>query len=257
MPIPNSVLVTGANKGIGLAAVKLLSAQLPSSSLVFLGCRNVADGEAAIAHLATKGNVRVVQIDVASEASIHAAVLAVRTVLATEAPNHATLDVLINNAGIATPDYDNVLRVNVDGPWNSMHAFLPLLTPKTGRFVVVASEVGAWTLNTFPADLQRVLEDIPNLSWETIQSLKQDWLRFSRAQGTEPADHGKDFQVNVVCPGYCSTALNGFKGFRTVEQGGASIIWPLFNESECQNGGFYRDGIINPWNLARPEIIPH
>ena len=48
------ILITGANRGIGFAVVHSLAIALPSSTLL-LGCRDIANGEAAISDLRSKG----------------------------------------------------------------------------------------------------------------------------------------------------------------------------------------------------------
>jgi NAD(P)-dependent dehydrogenase (short-subunit alcohol dehydrogenase family) len=101
------ILVTGANKGIGYEAVKLLAQKLPAAT-VLLGSRSVANGEAAIAKMRESApahsfdNVSVVEIDITSAASLKAAVATVRE-------RHGKLDVLLHNSGIASVDGDGIL----------------------------------------------------------------------------------------------------------------------------------------------------
>jgi NAD(P)-dependent dehydrogenase (short-subunit alcohol dehydrogenase family) len=63
-------LVTGANKGIGKAIVRGLAR---SGLTVFLGARDSERGRAATAELCSDGDVRFVQLDVVSSASVLAA----------------------------------------------------------------------------------------------------------------------------------------------------------------------------------------
>lgn len=48
------------------------------------------------------------------------------------------------------------------------------------------------------------------------------------------------FGISADRKGYCASELNGFRGTRSAEQGGESIIWPTLNEFE--SGKFYHDG---------------
>ena len=85
-------LVTGANKGIGLAIAKGLA---EAGFCVWLGARDRVRGEHAVAGLRDLGlDAKLLVIDVADEASVnHAAALLAGEIDA--------LQVLVNNAGIA------------------------------------------------------------------------------------------------------------------------------------------------------------
>jgi NAD(P)-dependent dehydrogenase (short-subunit alcohol dehydrogenase family) len=85
-----SVLITGANKGLGLEAARRLGEQ---GWMIFLGSRDEARGRAAANKLiADDSNAVMVPLDVTSDESVAEAARLVR-----ERTDH--LDVLINNAG--------------------------------------------------------------------------------------------------------------------------------------------------------------
>ncbi len=76
MPQMKSVLVTGANAGLGKESARQL-ALLESTERVYLGCRNLEKAEAAKAELeqATRQSVfEILQIDVMDLVSVRAAV---------------------------------------------------------------------------------------------------------------------------------------------------------------------------------------
>ena len=83
------VLITGANKSIGFETARQL---LTQGYFVYLGSRDEAKGEQAVAQLKAEGltNVEFLQIDVSDPASVAAA-----------SKKITELDVLINNAGIS------------------------------------------------------------------------------------------------------------------------------------------------------------
>ncbi|HEX3712787.1 MAG TPA: SDR family NAD(P)-dependent oxidoreductase [Trebonia sp.] len=116
-----SVLVTGANRGIGRALVD--EALRRGADRVYAGTRNGW----------THPDERVVQLafDVTDTAAIRAA-----------AKETGSLDVLVNNAGIALYDdltdreaLERQLAVNLFGPYEVIQAFLPQLTESRGAIV--------------------------------------------------------------------------------------------------------------------------
>ena len=116
-----AVLVTGANRGIGQALVA--EALTRGAKRVYAGTRQ------PLAH--PDGRVTPLTLDVTSAAQIQAA-----------ADQVETLDVLINNAGIALYDdlsdrsvLERHLAVNLFGTYGVTQAFLPLLTRSHGAVV--------------------------------------------------------------------------------------------------------------------------
>jgi NAD(P)-dependent dehydrogenase (short-subunit alcohol dehydrogenase family) len=116
-----AVLVTGANRGIGRALVE--EALRRGAKRVYAGMRQ------PLAH--ADGRVTPLTLDVTSVSQIQRAVEEVET-----------LDVLINNAGIALYDdlsnsgaIEQSLAVNLFGPFNVTRAFLPLLKRSKGAIV--------------------------------------------------------------------------------------------------------------------------
>jgi NAD(P)-dependent dehydrogenase (short-subunit alcohol dehydrogenase family) len=126
LPIEDkSVLVTGANRGIGQALVE--EALRRGASRVYAGTRG---------HL-THADKRVtpVRLDVTDVSQIQAAVEGVDS-----------LDVLINNAGVSLPDdlgdraaLERHLAVNLFGTYGVTQAFVPLLTRSRGAIVNIVS----------------------------------------------------------------------------------------------------------------------
>jgi NAD(P)-dependent dehydrogenase (short-subunit alcohol dehydrogenase family) len=120
-----TLLVTGANRGLGQSLVE--EALRRGAQRVYAGARR------PFVH--PDERVTVLTLDVTDAAQIQAAVERVQS-----------LDVLINNAGVAL--YDNLsdralveqhLAVNLFGPWRVTEAFLPLLTRGPGAVVNVLS----------------------------------------------------------------------------------------------------------------------
>jgi NAD(P)-dependent dehydrogenase (short-subunit alcohol dehydrogenase family) len=131
-------LVTGGTTGIGLATAKLFHAE---GARVIVTGKNPATLEAARVSLG--GIAEVVASDSGDTADIEG-------LFARIAKEHEGLDVLFLNAGvlragaIATmgeADFDEVLRVNVKGPWLALKAAIPLL--RRGGAVVLNASINA------------------------------------------------------------------------------------------------------------------
>jgi NAD(P)-dependent dehydrogenase (short-subunit alcohol dehydrogenase family) len=132
-----SVLVTGGNRGIGQALIE--EALRRGAKRVYAGTRR------PLAH--PDPRVTTVTLDVTDQVQIQAAVEAVDS-----------LDVLINNAGVALYDdlsdraaLEQSLAVNLFGPWGVTQAFLPFLTESRGAIVNNVSTMALAPLPLTPA----------------------------------------------------------------------------------------------------------
>jgi NAD(P)-dependent dehydrogenase (short-subunit alcohol dehydrogenase family) len=132
-----TVLITGANRGIGKALVD--EALRRGAKKVYAGMRSL------VQHADRR--VTPLTLDVTSASQIQRAVEAVDT-----------LDVLINNAGIAIYDdlsnfelIEKHLAVNFLGLLKVTHAFLPLLKRSKGAIVNNLSLVGLAALPVIPS----------------------------------------------------------------------------------------------------------
>src|SRR5215510_3341892 len=132
-----TVLITGANRGIGRALVD--EALRRGAKRVYAGARSELHN--------TDKRVTPLTLDVTSVSQVHAAVDEVDT-----------LDVLINNAGVAIYDdlskldvIEQHLAVNFLGLFKVTHAFLPLLRRSKGAIVNNLSLAALAPLPVIPA----------------------------------------------------------------------------------------------------------
>ncbi|MEJ0050736.1 MAG: SDR family oxidoreductase [Methylovirgula sp.] len=237
-----TALVTGANKGIGYEVVRRLA---KDGFTVWLGARDKPRGEAAATALTREGlDVRLLQIDVADEASVVKAARDLRG-------QTDRLDVLINNAGIVadlhTPPSEEtvasikaVYEVNVFGPVRVTQAFLPLLkTSSAPRIVMVSSGLASLTRLADPAS------EFYGINLLSYNSSKTALNAITLAFAKELAATG--FKVNAADPGYTATDLNGNTGYRTVEQAAEVIIRLATLPADGPNAGFFDDQGPEAW----------
>ncbi len=205
-----TVLITGANKGIGLATAKEL---LQKRFYVYLGSRDIEKGNKVVEELKTNGlqNVEAIALDVTDDGSVKKAfdLIAMKT-------DH--LDVLINNAGInggtppyaaltATPEqFIDAFETNIIGVARVTSTFMSLLKKSTQpRIVNVSTSVGSLSLQSDPA-------------WPAYEYAKYAVYASSKAALNMYTIHlafelrGTSFKVNAVCPGYTKTDFTGYNG---------------------------------------------
>lgn len=232
-----TALITGANKGIGREIARQLGHRGYS---VWLGCRDAERGEQAASALRKEGlDAHVLALDVTNDASVKAAA---------ESYGKAsdTLDVLVNNAGVATGGYvapsaaslDDmraVYEVNVFGPVRVTQAFVPFLRKAgQGRIVMMSSSLGSIAEQL---DMTRGTYGVNLLGYNSSKSaLNMITVSFAK----ELAAHG--IKVNAANPGYVATDLNDHQGYRTVEQGAAVAVQLATLGPMGPTAGFFNDG---------------
>ncbi|MFG2110896.1 SDR family oxidoreductase [Micromonospora chersina] len=208
-------LITGANKGIGLATARQLGAR---GMTVLVGARDAARGREAADKLRAEGvDARFVPLEVTDAASVAAAAELVER-------EYGHLDVLVNNAGVVRADgaglpsqttldtLREVYETNVFGVVAVTNALLPLLRrAPAARIVNVSSEVGSIAVMTDPQGALFALTSIPYPSSKT--ALNMITAMYAKELRDSP------IKVNAANPGYCATDLNHHSGFRTPEEG--------------------------------------
>ena len=232
-----TVLITGANKGIGFETARQL-AQL--NYFVYLGSRDKKLGYEAVQKLYDLGitNVETVVIDIADINSVRQA----RQQLETQI---SSLDILINNAGISgdqpqdfsTGGMENlrkVFDVNFFGTIQTTQEFLPLLRKSTEPSIInVSSEVGSISLRTEAG------RNTNRDKYNAYGSSKTALNAFTVMLANELHDAG--IRVNSVTPGYTATDLNQFQGVKTVEQGAVPIVKLVIQSRPDITGKFFKD----------------
>lgn len=170
------ILVTGANKGIGLAIATAILEE-HADTFVLLGARSEPRGREAVDGLvrersAFRERVQRVTLDVVSDESVARAAKSIAQSFPGELrPLHA----LVNNAGIGSDDLSATLNVNVLGIRRVCEAFIPLLDPAAGRIVNVTSAAGPNFVDGCSPERQRFFRD-PNVTWPALAALMDECL---------------------------------------------------------------------------------
>jgi len=188
-----NILLTGASAGLGLHFAHTLA---EAGANLALGARRVERLDALSAELRKAGTkVEAVALDVTDAKSVIAAIDKAEKAL-------GPLDVLVNNAGVASPkwivdtteaDYDMIMDTNAKGAW--------LVAQEVGRRMI-ARKKGGQIVNI--ASMGGL---VPSRHLGAYGMSKAAAIHMTKAMALEWARHG--INVNAICPGYVSTEMNG------------------------------------------------
>lgn len=235
-----TALITGASTGIGFETAAGLGRL---GWRIGVGARDEQRRGDALTRLLSEGiDAFAVPLDVTDDDSVRSAADMLR--------DSGGLDVLVNNAAIAgvvpvaptATDLDNVrsvLETNVLGVIRVTNAVLPLIRESGApRIVNMSSSVGSLSIQSNP--------DIPLGPFDLAYSASKSLLN-AVTVGYAKELRGSGILVNAGCPGYVSTALNGYSGFRTPGEGASIAIRLATLPDDGPSGGFFNDAGVLPW----------
>lgn len=188
-----NVLLTGASAGLGLHFAHTLA---NAGANLALGARRVERLDTLAATL-RKGGAKIepVALDVTDAESVVAAIDKAEKAL-------GPLDVLVNNAGVASPkwildtteaDYDMIMDTNAKGMW--------LMAQEVGRRMIARKKGGQIVVIASMGGL------VPTRHLAAYGMSKAAAIHMTKAMALEWARH--NINVNAICPGYVSTEMNG------------------------------------------------
>ena len=286
------ILVTGANKGIGLGIVTRLLRSCPDT-FVYLGCRDTEKGHIAFEVLVKEcadwvERLCVLEIDVADQNSTRLAASKLREY---HSEDGSLLYAVVNNAGIARSDggVAPILEVNTFGPRRVFEEFLYLIDPKKGRIVNVTSASGPNYLSQCDEYVRKKLTT-QNITWDEISSLVEDFLNqyrdasvdekerlYSHVYGFSKActnaltmylaNSHSNLIINSCTPGFIETDLtqpylvergmtSKEMGMKTPIEGAASSIYLLMEENIGSGFYFGSDCMRSPLDRYRSPGDP-
>jgi len=244
---PKVAVVSGSNKGIGLAIVEGLLKSF--EGVVYLTARDVGRGQEAVKFLNEKGlKPNFHQLDISDRSSIEA--MRDHVVKA-----HGGIDILVNNAGIAFKNAatepmhvqaKQTIAVNYFGTKQACEILYPIL--KDGARVVNVSSSAGFLGNIPSQELKEKFASSDSaLQVDELDQMMNDFIAacengdhsekgwpnstyvvskvglsaLTRIQNREMQNtRGKaDIEINHVHPGYVDTDMTSHKGHLTPEQG--------------------------------------
>lgn len=279
MSAPKVALVTGSNKGIGLAIVRGLCKRFDGD--VILCSRDVERGRAAIATLESEGlKAKLCQLAIDDPISVAAA----RDFILKE---YGGLDVLVNNAAIAFFDDTGkplievareTIGINYSATSSACDILFPILR-SAARVVNMSSSAGM--LKRIPSPEIRARLSSPTLTRSDIDELAEQYLQdiengvhvekgwpsmlkfdsyvvskvflsaLTWIQHREfLSDERKDIVINAVHPGYVDTDMTDHKGILTVEEGAVAAVNCCLIPPDGQPRGqmVWFDGAVVDWD---------
>ncbi len=182
------VIVTGGSRGIGLEAAKAFS---KNGASVVITAKDSEKLEEAAQSLA---NTISIPADIRKEEDV-------KKVVDKTIENFGKLDILVNNAGIfpkikqlheiSESEWNEVLDVNLNGPFRFTKYSIPYLQKTSGVIINVSSDAGLKAYEGFNADAY-------SASKAALIVLTQCWA----------LEYAKDkIRVNCICPGVVNTDM--------------------------------------------------
>lgn len=220
-----TVLVTGANRGIGLAIARQL-AELGNS--VLLGARDLRAGEEVANSLRRPGvDIEPVHIDLADASAIDACVGALD-----KSGRH--VDALVNNAGVlyekpilelTEAEIADSVAVHLTGPLRLIRSLAPkMIAKRYGRIVNLSSGWGSFSEGMGG----------PGLYGVTKAALNALTIRLSK-------EFPVSVKINAMCPGWVRTRMGGQGATRSPDEGADTAVWLATLPADGPTGGFFRD----------------
>ncbi|GMS93243.1 hypothetical protein PENTCL1PPCAC_15418 [Pristionchus entomophagus] len=236
-----SVLVTGANRGIGLGLVQQFLSDR-TVGIVIATVRNIDDAKELTSIDSRK--LHVITCEVTDETSVCEAAAKVSEIV-----DGKGLDILVNNAGIYCPQalksditksvVMEQLEVNVVGPLlmaNKLHGLLKQAADLKGSSQIVNISSASGSLELAMENASSPLYDMSKAALNMLtRKLSLEWK----------ADK---IRATAITPGWVRTDMGGMDADQSVEESTSKLTKFNLSLTESHTGEFYRHtGEKLPW----------
>ena len=246
-----SVMITGANQGIGLAAARMLAQR---GCTLYLVCRNKQRGEDAVKQIIDESGNRDVHLLVCDVSSLSD----IQKLAAEFGKSGRPLHVLINNAGVmikppqkSIDGFEINFATNTLGSYALTRAMEPLLKKSAPSKVIFVSSGGA-LLEGLEIDDLEGNSIIESSRFHETQYSRDKRRQIALAEGLSREWATSKVYAYSMHPGWAETEsvktsipdfYSRFKeSLRTPDQGADTIAWLAeMDDSKLENGGYYLD----------------
>lgn len=220
------IVVTGANRGIGLEICRQLALK---GITVVLTSRSVDEGKKAMETLQKSGlSLHYHPLDVTD----HSQIAELKDFLIEK---FGRCDGLVNNAGVfadgaffeaGLDEFHETMETNVYGPQALCQALVPLMKKNSyGRIVNISSGLGQLSDMGSGYVAYRVSKTAINV--------------ITKVLAAELA--GENILVNSMAPGWVKTRMGGAGATRSVEEGADTAVWLAVLPDGGPTGKFFKD----------------
>jgi len=232
-----SVLVTGCNRGIGLALVHKL---VDKTQHLFATCRNPSEATELQKVAKQHENITVLKLDVTIPEDI---ALCKDTIASTMGEDG--LNCLINNAGqisrgglehTTADDMRRLYEINVIGPAMLSQALFPLLQKASAQCNGIKPGAQRAAVVNFSSILASLAENATGntLAYRMSKSALNMLTKNMSLEWKED-----NIVVLSVHPGWVQTDMGGPNASVTIEESASGIMKLIEEMGESHNGGFY------------------
>lgn len=213
-------LITGANRGIGLAIARSL---VTLGFQVLAAARHQDDADTVAREIGATG----VQLDLRDPGKVDKRARMLES-------RYGPVDVLVNNAGVLFEgdgltvdlcDIEQSLNVNAISPLVLIRGFGAKMRARGyGRIVNISSGWGSFG------------EGLGGPAAYSISKATLNAITLSLAQSLGP-----QVKINAACPGWVHTRMGGASATRTPEEGADTPVWLATLPDDGPTGGLFRD----------------
>ncbi|EUC29690.1 hypothetical protein COCCADRAFT_39977 [Bipolaris zeicola 26-R-13] len=253
--MPNTVLVTGGNRGLGKALVEAYLS-VPDTTVIAT-VRDTAKADAALSPLpkASGSRVLTVYMEMGSFDTIAAGVETLKTT-----HNITSIDIAIANAGLVGPtlglantpssQLQPFIDVNAYGPFELFRAVLPLLRASTaetkGKFIYVSSGAGSLNgmLNILPIAGYGASKALANYLFKWLALDNKDVIVYSLDPGLVDSDGVREYLEQAKAMGLDMSLFT----FSPVDEVARAMQKSIGAATESSSGQFLsKEGTQMPW----------